>query len=147
MSVPSRLSPIPEEIIDAFRAIAPTIESFARDQDLSIERYRRGKAAWELSLEPPRGGRASLTISYRERTGHLVDVSAVWWVDDPESRTRRLHADKIGAWERRASSQALRAMLEDGLRRIKAWTENDLGPPRGPYPVGSQENGNRSGSA
>ncbi len=134
MRIPSRLPPIPEEILEAFRAVAPTIESFARDRELSIERYRHGKAAWELTIEPIQGGEASLTISYRERTGHVLDISAVWWVDDAMSRTRRLHADKIGVWDRRGSSQALRAMLEEGLQRINGWTGRDLGPPRGPYP-------------
>lgn len=143
--IPSRLTPIPDEIIDAFRAVAPTIESFARERELSIERYRHGKAAWELTIEPPQGGEASLTISYRERTGHVLDISAVWWVDDSVSRTRRLHSDKVGVWERRASAGALRALLEEGLARIKGWTGADLGPPRGPYPE-LPDRGRRPGS-
>jgi len=134
VQIPSRLAPIPEEIIEAFRAVAPTIESFARERELSIERYRHGKAAWELTMEPIQGGEASLTISYRERTGHVLDISAIWWLDEPVSRTRRLRSDKVGVWERRASSQALRGMLDEGLRRINGWTGADLGPPRGPYP-------------
>ncbi|HSO93397.1 MAG TPA: hypothetical protein VLS53_02870 [Candidatus Dormibacteraeota bacterium] len=145
MRISSRLAPIPDEIIDAFRAVAPTIESFARERELSIERYRHGKAAWELTLEPAQGGEASLTISYRERTGHVLDISAVWWVDDSVSHTRRLHADKIGVWERRASATTLRSMLEEGLQRIKGWTGADLGPPRGPYPQ-LPDAGHRSGS-
>ena len=133
MRVPSRPTPIPEEIIDAFRAVAVTIESFARENELSVERYRHGKAAWELTVEPAQGGEASLTISYRERTGHVLDISAVWWVDDAVSRTRRLHSDKVGVWERRAPATALRSLLEEGLLRINSWTGADLGPPRGPY--------------
>jgi hypothetical protein len=143
--IPSRLAPIPDEILEAFRAVAPTIESFARDRELSIERYRNGKAAWELTIEPIQGGEASLTISYRERTGHVLDISAVWWVDDAVSQTRRLHADKIGIWDRRGSSQELRAMLEDGLQRINGWTRRDLGLPRGPYPQ-VRDPGHRPGS-
>jgi len=143
--IPSRLAPIPEEIIEAFRAVAPTIESFARERELSIDRYRHGKAAWQLTTEPIQGGEASLTISYRERTGHVLDISAVWWLDDPVSRTRRLRSDKVGVWERRGSSQALRAMLEEGLARINGWTGRDLGPPRGPYPQ-APDAGHRPGS-
>jgi hypothetical protein len=138
--IPSRLPPIPDEIVEAFRAVAPTIESFARDRELSIERYRRGKAAWELAIEPAQGGSATLTVSYRERTGHVLDISAVWWMDDAVSRTRRLRADKIGVFERRGSPESLRALLEDGLRRINGWTATDLGPPRGPYPMVSRSN-------
>jgi len=103
------------------------------------------EAAWQLTTEPIQGGEASLTISYRERTGHVLDISAVWWLDDPVSRTRRLRSDKVGVWERRGSSQALRAMLEEGLARINGWTGRDLGPPRGPYPQ-APDAGHRPGS-
>jgi hypothetical protein len=129
----TRLPPIPDEIIDAFRAIAPPVEAFARDNNLRIERYRRGKAAWELQFARVQGGEASLTISYRERTGHVLDISAVWWVDDPLSRTRRLRADKIGVYDRRAAAQALRDLLQAGLARVDGWTDADLGPPHGPF--------------
>jgi hypothetical protein len=144
--IPSRLPPIPDEIIDAFRAVAPTLEGFAREFELSIERYRHGKAAWELTTEPEQGGRATLTVSYRERTGHVLDVSAVWWVDDAATHTRRLHSDKIGTWQRRDSPQALRTTLEQGLGRINGWTTSDLGPPRGPYPATSQAGSKRESS-
>ena len=145
--IPSRPTPIPEEIVEAFRAFAPTIESFARDHELAIQRYRHGKAAWELLLEPRQGGEATLTISYRERTGHVMDISAVWWLDDTVSRTRQLRADKIGVFERRGTVKALRAMLELGLERINSWTGADLGPPRGPYPSTSQPDRNSGSGA
>jgi hypothetical protein len=138
----TRLPPIPDEIIDAFRAIAPPVEAFAREHELRIQRYRRGKAAWELQFARVQGGEASLTISYRERTGHVLDISAVWWVDDPLSRTRRLRADKIGVYDRRAPATALRDLLCDGLARVDGWTDADLGPPHGPFktwPIPSSE--------
>jgi hypothetical protein len=129
----TRPAPIPDEIVDAFRAIAPTVEAFARENELLIERYRRGKSAWELRFARRRGGVASLTISYRERTGHVLDISAIWWVDDLAARTRRLHSEKIAVFDRRASAQVLRALLSTGLARIDAWTTDDLGDPHGPF--------------
>ncbi|MDQ6709263.1 MAG: hypothetical protein M3Z11_01760 [Candidatus Dormibacteraeota bacterium] len=139
MRAPTRLPPVPDEIIDAFRAVAPTVEAFARVNDLQIDRYRRGKAAWELPFERRIGGEATLTLSYRERTGHVLDLSAVWWVDDPVSRTRRLRAEKVGVFDRRASQQHLRDLLDAGLARVDQWTEDDLGPPHGPFNVGPVE--------
>jgi len=68
MRPPTRLAPIPDEIIEAFRAITPAVEAFARAHEMRIDRYRHGKAAWELALAPDGGGEATLTISYRERT-------------------------------------------------------------------------------
>ena len=62
MTPPTRLTPVPAEIVDAFRAVAPTLEEFARQHDLLIERYRRGKPAWELRFarraSSAAGGRA-----------------------------------------------------------------------------------------
>src|SRR5207249_159309 len=84
----------PAGIVDAFRAVAPTLEEFARQHDLLIERYRRGKPAWELRFARRVGGEAVITISYRERTGHVLDVSVIWWVDDWPAQTRRLRSEK-----------------------------------------------------
>lgn len=130
-----RAPSLPPEIIDAFRAVAPTVEAFAREHQLLIERYRRGKAAWELRFKRRIGGEAALTLSYRERTGHVLDLAAVWWVDDGAQRTRRLRSEKIAVYDRRAPAEQLRSLLEQGLDRIDGWAMPDLGPPHGPYPV------------
>jgi hypothetical protein len=134
VAAPAQISPIPTQIVDAFRVVAPAVETFAREHDLLIERYRRGKPSWELRFARRLGGDAVLTISYRERTGHVLDVSATWWLDDRETRTRRLRSEKIGVYDRRAPSAALVQQLETGLATVDGWTLSDLGPPRGPYP-------------
>jgi hypothetical protein len=130
----ARISPIPTQIVDAFRLVAPAVETFAREQDLLIDRYRRGKPSWELRFARRLGGEAVLTISYRERTGHVLDVSATWWLDDRAAQTRRLRSEKIGVYDRRAPSAALVQQLETGLATVDRWTLSDLGPPRGPFP-------------
>ena len=135
MAPSPRPVPVPPEIVDAFRDVAPTVERFARENELLIERYRRGKSAWELRFARQAGGEAVITLSYRERTGHVLDLSATWWLDDPDRRTRRLRSDKVAVYDRRAGSAVLRDQLEEALRRIDAWTINDLGPPRGPFPA------------
>ena len=130
----ARLSPIPTQIVDAFRAVAPAIEAFALEHDLLIDRYRRGKPSWELRFARRIGGEAVLTISYRERTGHVLDVSATWWLDDHAAQTRRLRSEKIGVYDRRAPSTTLVRHLEAGLAMVDHWTLSDLGPPHGPFP-------------
>ena len=135
MAPSTRLSPIPVQIVDAFRAVAPAIEAFAREQDLLIDRYRRGKPSWELRFARRLGGEAVLTISYRERTGHVLDVSATWWLDDRATQTRRLRSEKIGVYDRRAPSANLVQLLDAGLAMVDHWTLSDLGPPRGPFPA------------
>ncbi len=129
----ARLSPIPTQIVDAFRAVAPAIEAFAREHDLLIDRYRRAKPAWELRFGRRLGGEAVLTISYRERTGHVLDVIATWWLDDRVARTRRLRSAKIGVYDRRAAPTALVQQLESALATVDRWTHSDLGPPHGPF--------------
>ena len=135
MAPPTRLSPIPTQIVDAFRSVAPAIEAFAREHDLVIDRYRRGKPCWELRFRRRLGGEAVLTISYRERTGHVLDVSATWWVDDRATQTRRLRSDKVGVYDRRAPADTLVQQLDAGLAMVDQWTLSDLGPPRGPFPA------------
>lgn len=119
--------------MDAFRAVAPALEAVARENDLLIERYRRGKPAWELRFARAVGGEAALTISYRERTGHVLDVIATWWLDDRAGQTRRLRSEKIGVFDRRDPPLVLRNLLERGLTTIDRWTVADLGPPHGPF--------------
>ena len=129
----TRLSPVPDDIVDAFRAVAPTVEAFARSNRFLIERYRRGKAAWELRCARQQGGEACLTISYRERTGHVLDLSATWWVDDFTSRTRRLVSAKVGAFNRRESPRLLEQLLTDAMNQVDRWAPADLGPAHGPF--------------
>ncbi len=139
MTPSTRLSPIPTEIVDAFRSVAAAIEAFAREQGLLIERYRRGKPAWELRFARRLGGEAVIAISYRERTGHVLDVNAVWWVDDPATRTRRLRSEKIAVYDRRAAPAALAQQLEEALTMVDRWTLDDLGPPHGPFKPAPEE--------
>lgn len=133
MTPSARLAPVPAEIVDAFRSIAPTVEAFARDRDLLIERYRRGKPAWELRFVRRAGGEATITISYRERTGHVLDVIATWWLDDLERRTRRLRSEKVAVYYRRESPAILQQHLARALAVIDGWSADDLGAPHGPY--------------
>ena len=139
MTPPTRLTPVPVEIVDAFRAVAPALEDFARQHDLLIERYRRGKPAWELRFARRAGGEAAVTISYRERTGHVLDVSVTWWVDDRQGQTRRLRSEKVGVYDRRAAPSELRRWLSAGLVLIDGWTPADLGPPHGPFKAWTEE--------
>jgi hypothetical protein len=135
----ARLSPIPAEIVDAFRAVAPAVEAFAQQRGLLIERYRRGKPTWELRFARRLGGEAVIAISYRERTGHVLDVSAVWWLDDPATQMRRLRSEKIAVYDRRAAPAALARQLEAALAIVDRWTLDDLGPPHGPFKPVSEE--------
>jgi hypothetical protein len=139
----TRLSPIPAEIVDTFRAVAPAIEVFAQEQGLLIERYRRGKPAWELRFARQRGGEAVIAISYRERTGHVLDVSVVWWLDDPATQTRRLRSEKIAVYDRRAAPAVLAQQLDMALATVDRWTLDDLGPPHGPFKPVPEESAGR----
>lgn len=139
MAPSTRLPPIPPEIVDAFRSVAPTLEAFAQAHDLLIERYRRGKPAWELRFARQVGGEATITISYRERTGHVLDVSVTWWLDDRAQQTRRLRSAKVAVFDRRAAPTSLRGQLEAGLATVDRWSLDDLGPARGPFKTWTEE--------
>jgi hypothetical protein len=113
--------------------VAPTIEEFARAEGLLIERYRRGKPAWELRFARRQGGEAMITISYRERTGHVLDLTVTWWVDDRVGLTRRLRSEKVAVYDRRAAPAVLGEQLSRALSTVDGWSEDDLGPPHGPF--------------
>jgi len=100
---------------------------------LLIERYRRGKPAWELRFARRLGGEAVIAIGYRERTGHVLDVSAVWWLDDRTAQTRRLRSEKVAVYDRRAAPATLARQLDAALDIVDRWTLDDLGPPHGPF--------------
>ena len=125
--------------MEAFRSVAPVIEAFARERGLLIERYRGGRAGWDLHFARRLGGEARISVSYRERTGHVLDVLAVWWIDDPQSRGRRLRSAKLGVFRRRESISILRELLESALQLVDGWTLDDLGPAHGPYPQSAPE--------
>jgi hypothetical protein len=120
--------------MEAFRSVAPVIEAFAREHDLLIERYRGGRAGWDLHFARRLGGEARISVSYRERTGHVLDVLAVWWLDDPQSRSRRLRSAKLGVFRRREATTTLRELLENALELIDGWKLDDLGAAHGPFP-------------
>jgi hypothetical protein len=124
---------VDEHVLELFREVAPTVETFARKHDLRIDRYRKGKSAWELRFARQRGGEAAIVLSSREPTGHVVDVTAVWWIDDFAAQTRRVRTEKIGAHYRRDGGPALEQLLEAAFRRIQGWTDADLGQPYGPF--------------
>jgi hypothetical protein len=124
---------VDEHVLELFREVAPTVETFAREHDLRIDRYRKGKSAWELRFARQRGGEAAIVLSSREPTGHMVDVTAVWWIDDFAAQTRRVRTEKIGAHYRRDGGPALEQLLEAAFRRIQGWTDADLGQPYGPF--------------
>jgi len=43
--------------------------------------------------------------------------------------------EKIGVYDRRASSATLVHQLDAGLAMVDHWTLSELGPPRGPFPA------------
>ena len=97
----TRLSPIPTQIVDAFRAVAPAIEAFAREHDLLIDRYRRGKPSWELRFARRVGGGFGVALGFARRavarlTG--LELSA------PISGQRAMRPERHGE-ERRADAQ------------------------------------------
>jgi hypothetical protein len=121
-----------QPIYAAFRDIAPAVEAFARTHALPIERYRREAATWSLRFTRL-GGEGAIVVAYREATGHAFDLTALWWIDDYEARTRRLKSSKVGVYLRHDPPAALTALLDQALALIAGWGEDALGAPRGPY--------------
>ena len=69
----------------------------------------------------------------------MLDVNAVWWVDDAATQTRRLRSEKIGVYDRRAVPAALEQQLKEALTMVDRWTLENLGPPHGPFKPAPEE--------
>jgi hypothetical protein len=121
------------EVRDHFLSIAPAVEHFASEHGLRIDRYRKGKPAWELRYARRDGAVATIVLSAREPTWHALDVVAVFWLDDWATRTRRLRSEKVAVYFWRDSPQRLEEQLQDALGRLDRWSLDDLGRPHGPF--------------
>jgi hypothetical protein len=124
---------VPAEVTENFEALRPVIERFATDHGLRLDRYRKGKPAWELRYARRQGGVGSITLSAREPSWHAVDVVAVFWLDDWETRSRRLRSEKVGVYFWRDPAETLEAELREALRMLDSWSIDDLGVPHGPF--------------
>ena len=132
----------PNQVTEHFSKVGPLIEEFARENGLLIERYRKGKPAWELRYARRDGGVGSITLSAREPTWHALDVVAVFWLDEWATRSRRLRSEKVAVYFWRDSPEALKEQLRQALARLDGWSVEDLGSPHGPFqdwPADEQE--------
>ena len=124
---------LPGEVTEHFLAVAPVIELFASTHTLRIDRYRKGKPAWELRYARSDGAVANIVLSAREPSWHALDVVAVLWLDDWPSRSRRLRSEKVDVYFWRDSPGQLEEQLDRALSRLDSWSLADLGGPYGPF--------------
>jgi hypothetical protein len=124
---------LPAEVTEHFLSVAPVIERFASENSLLVERYRKGKPAWELRYARRDGGVGSITLSAREPTWHALDIVAVFWLDDWATRSRRLRSEKVAVYFWRDAPSSLEGQLREALERLDRWSIKDLGGPHGPF--------------
>lgn len=73
---------VPEKVERVFAPIAQTVERFAADHSLRIEKCTRGNAGWELIGPHASGGDICLLLLYDDRLG--LGLGSVWQFPCPE---------------------------------------------------------------
>lgn len=69
----------------AFAPITASVEQFAADHTLRIEKCARGNAGWELTRPHQSGGEITLLLLYQDQLG--LGIESVWQFPCPEMAT------------------------------------------------------------
>tara|TARA_B110000008_G_C16835516_1_gene510415 strand:+ start:375 stop:875 length:501 start_codon:yes stop_codon:yes gene_type:complete len=106
-----------------FNALAPIINKFAHHHDLYIEKYCHGADCWDLRFLHPKGGRASVNLSYKVDTKRLV-LSGVWGVSVFHEFTS--YSKRGDAYDCDNPSEQLEHTMHAVLKDIVSWEKSQL---------------------
>jgi hypothetical protein len=100
-----------------FVPLAATIQRFAARRNLALNRYSHESPSWDLSFEHPAGGFGRLSLA--KSPTDTLEISAVVWIDDYDSFTRRLR--KLVPKEVANDEASLTARLDSTIDEVLAW--------------------------
>jgi hypothetical protein len=80
---------MPEDDDRAFSPIAQSVERFAANHSLRLEKCARANAGWELTRPHEPGGNVSLLLLYDDHLG--LGIGSVWKFPCPEMSTLYSH--------------------------------------------------------
>ena len=118
----------------AFELVAPVLRRVAQAEGVKLHEFFRDDPVWRLNFARQAGGEAVVDVAWQEERPEEYAVSASWWLDDYDTTMRRSRTEEVGTFTRDRSLDDLEALLRDALRRIDAWTEDDLDQSSGPHP-------------
>jgi len=101
-----------------FRPLAPTLERFASEHHLLIDRYYHDGPGWDFRFRHPRGGEAYVEV--RRAADGAIKIIKMWWQDDYERATRSAKTEVSDLIP--LGSIDLYSTLVSALRDALAWT-------------------------
>ena len=107
-----------------FSLIAPTVEKFANEHQLFIEKYYYGGPNWTLVFGRKIGGVAQIYMNYLSDNNFII--RAMWYVDEVETETRHAKNVEIGTYTFNNDLEKLSTILNKALSLIKSWSLKDL---------------------
>jgi|SRR5581483_2837202 len=100
-----------------FAPIAETLETFARQHNLKLERYYHDAPVWQFTFRHPAGGIGKIEVS---RHGEeKIRPSLAWWFDDYDTLQR--HTKIVVENELEMKPELITRDLEAALRLILSW--------------------------
>ena len=111
-----------------FNALAPIINKFAHHHDLYIEKYYHGDPCWDLRFLHPKGGQASVNLSYKVDDNRLL-LRGTWHVDVFHEFTS--YSKRGDAYDCDNPSEQLEHAMHAVLKDIVSWEKSQLEAPPG----------------
>lgn len=105
-----------------FAPIGASIRQFAQRRNLAIIKYDHDSPSWDLAFAHPIGGFGKLVLG-KGRASNL-ELSAVVWIDDYDSLTRRLR--QLPVRNVPSDEVSLRGELAIALDEVLSWPLDEL---------------------
>lgn len=107
-----------------FVPLAGSLEAFAEQNRLRIEKYYHDAPTWSLLFRHPKGGVAKVEVTKNTET--QVGIGGIWWIDDYDAGTRslRVFETKLLPVEEAAVVQCATEALRDILSHdVGSWSQ------------------------
>lgn len=118
----------------AFAELAECVRSFAKLNGLAVSGFYHGFPGWHLAFSRKVGGRAYLQIALQESHHDRSLVSAVWFLDDLQSRRRFIKLMKSPiAYLKGQKKEQLLDSLSTALDTVDSWKLGEWDSVFGPF--------------
>jgi len=107
-------------------AIGGTIETFAEDHGMYLDKYYHDGQGWSLLFRRRKGGVGKVEVTLMDPEEKKFNITAMWWVDNWEDEARYITRNYITEYLSTEGPVELREKLEAAVAQIGRWNKEDL---------------------
>lgn len=107
-------------------AIGGTIEAFAEDYGMYLDKYYQDGQDWSLLFTRMKGGVGKVQVTLMDVEEKKFNITAMWWVDSWEDKARYSTGTYITEYLSMDGPVELRKKLEAAVVQIGRWNKEDL---------------------